>query len=139
MADIRFTCRDCTEPIFCCATIAKGLGECSDFDRVSQRRTGAVSFDVRNGFWRNIRSRLGHSNHFSLRVDARRRVANLFISIVVDRRSFDDCQNVVTILNSVSQTLQQDNCTTMPKDSTFGLCIKCPASTIDGRQTFFFI
>ena len=98
-----------------------------------------MSFDVRNGFWRNIRSRLGHSNHFSLRVDARRRVANLFISIVVDRRSFDDCQNVVTILNSVSQTLQQYNCTTMPKDSTFGLCIKGSASTIDGGQAFFFI
>ena len=65
------------------------LGQRRDLDRIAQRRRRAVRLDVADVGGIDARRRVRERDHLRLAVDARRRVADLQRSVVVDRRPAD--------------------------------------------------
>ena len=139
MTDVRFSSTDRAKSVVGGSAVAKGLGQRCDFNRISQWSSCAMGFDIGNGTRRDISGCVGHSDYFGLCVYAWRRIANLLGTIVVDRCSFDHGKDVVTVLQCIGETLQQDNSAAVTKNSPFCICIKGPACSIDRCHTLFFV
>ena len=130
MPDIGLRRADCAEllPVRSCA---KSLGQACELDRITQRRPGAVRFDVANGFRLNPRGLVRHRDDVGLPFHARRRVADLCRTVIVDGETANDRVNLVAVAYRI---VQRASASTTPdstaKNGPLGIGVECPAVTI---------
>ena len=82
---------------------AKYFSQCSDLDRIAERRSRAVRFNVSDRTRIDAGQRLRRRDHFDLAVDARGRIASLASAVVVDGSSADDRMDRVAVGQRIRQ------------------------------------
>ena len=87
----------------------KDLRQRIDFDRIAERRAGAVSFDIGNRSRIDLCERLSHGNHFDLAIHARSGVAGFASTVVVDCRAAYNGVNRVPIGLRIGLSLEYDD------------------------------
>ena len=95
-----------------------------------------MRFDVRDRFGLDLGHGLGQRDHFSLSVDARRRVTHLQRTVVIDGRAADDRANVIAVVDCVSQPLQHHRADTVAAHCPFSRSIKRAAVPVRRKNAF---
>ena len=110
-----------------------------ELDRIAERRARAVRFDVADRVGRDAGDRLCERDHFRLSVGARRRVADLGRSIVVDRAAADHRDNRIARVEGVLQPLQDDDADAVAADGAGGGGVEGAAVAVGRRDAAFLI
>src|SRR5262245_10956085 len=90
MANIGLERSEGTGPVLGGAASPESLCQSGDLNGISKTSAGAVSLYIGNGLRIDARQRLGHRNQLSMAFHARRGEADLGIAVVVERCSFND-------------------------------------------------
>src|ERR1044072_4850879 len=106
------------------------LRQSRDFNRIAERCSGAMRFDVADGFGIDARHLERLVDHLPLSADAWRRETNFCGAIVVDSGAFDDCANVVAIIQRVGKSLQHYECCAVATDKSLRVSVECAAMSI---------
>ncbi len=112
---------------------AENLRERADFDRVAERRAGAVAFDVIDRVGADARHRLRHGDDLGLAADAGGGVADFHRAVVVERRAADDRADRVAIGQGRGQALQDDDADAFAADDSLGRGVEGAAVAVGER------
>ena len=138
MADVGFCRSDRAESAFG-GSSSKCLGQCFDFRRVAQLRAGPVRFDVSDRLGIDARRAKRFNDHFGLADNARRRVADLQRSVVVDGGAADDRVNRIAIRERVLQPLEHDDADAVAEDGAGGVGTEYAALAVGRDDSAFLI
>jgi hypothetical protein len=108
MADVRLERTDAAET-GAIGESAPGLGQRVEFDRIAQRRAGAVRFHVADGVGLDRGGLQRFEDHLLLPGHAGRGVAGLDRTVVADRGAADHRVDLVAIAQRVLQPLEADH------------------------------
>src|SRR5215472_9340792 len=86
-----------------CSAATESLRERRHLNRVAQRSSRAMSFDVRETLGMNTGRCLRHGDDFGLCVDARGRIADLVGTIIVQRESLYYRKNRISVCQGIFQ------------------------------------
>src|ERR1700676_4876811 len=100
MSDVGFRRTDRAKLLFV-RLCSKSLGQAREFDRVAERRSGSVRFDIANSFRLNARSLMRHDNDARLTFHAGRRVADLGRPVIIDSEASNYRVNLISITNRI--------------------------------------
>ena len=117
--------------------LAVSLRQRRDFDRVADRRAGAVRRDIGDRLRRHVGNRHRLGNRLRLAIDTRRHVADLLRAVVVDRRAFDDGVDVVAVGDRIGQAAKHDDADAAAEHGALRCCIEGAAMAV-GREDFVF-
>src|SRR5258708_30982850 len=120
MSDIGLRRADCAK-LLSVRSCTKSLGQACEFNWIAQRRPGSVRFDVANGFRLDSRGRVRHRNDAGLPFHARRRLADLGSTVIIDSETTDDRVDLVAIPYRVVDALQQHHADSAAKDRALGI------------------
>ena len=123
-----------TEDAWCRSLHVRGTecsSQCFDFDRVSQRRAGAVGFDIADGRRIDVGYRVCFGDDVGLRGGVRCGVTDLHRTVIVDCRSPDHRVNVVTVVDGGLQRLEYHNRKPATEDGAVGAHVERTA--VPGR------
>ena len=112
----------------------EGLRESGHLDRVPHRRPRPVRLHVPDRLRRGPRQGLRRRDHLRLPRHARRRVARLRGTVVVDRRSPDHREDRVAVRHGVGQPLQDHDPDAVPRHRARGLRVEGAAVAVRGRD-----
>ncbi len=132
MADVRLHRADRAVAV-AVGRLPEGLRQRGDFDRVADRRAGAVAFDVADRVGRHVRhgQRFGHGRGLS--VDARREVADLARAVVIHGRTSDDRINPIAVAQRIFQPAQHGDAGPAAENRAARAMIEGPAMSV-GRK-----
>ena len=108
----------------------KGLRERRDFDRVTQRRAGAVRFDVGNRIGVHPGLGVRQRNDFGLTSDAGRGVTDFQRAIIVDRRAANHRVNRVAGGHGLGQPLENHDAHPFPRHRALRVRVEGAAVSI---------
>src|SRR5208282_2777420 len=102
----------------------------SNLDGIPEYRASAMSLDVGNLIGAHASQGLCLHNHARLPFHARRCIANLGRTIVVDGRSPDNGANAVSILQRIGQPFENGNANSAAGHHSLSRSVKSPAPTV---------
>ncbi len=95
----------------------EGRGESFNFNRIAKWCACAVRFHIADGVGGEAGHRLGRGYRFRLSLDARRGISDLLRTIVIDGKSFDDGENLITLSQRFLQPFQHHDAHPFARDS----------------------
>ena len=129
VTDIGLHRSNATEGLLICR-LAERLSQGSDLNRIADRCPGAVALHVPN----RVRVHTGHRERFcdggGLALHTGRQVANLARTVVVDRRAFDHCVDLIAIAQRVFQPTQHHHARAAAEHGACRAMIKRATMTI---------
>src|SRR3981081_4424440 len=105
---------------------AKCLRQPCEFDGITQRGPGSVRLDVANRFRLDPSGRMRHGDYAGLTFHARRRVADLGGTVIVDSETANDRVYLVAVTYRFVQTLQQHHAKPTAENRALGIGVECP-------------
>ncbi len=109
---------------------AECLGQRRYFNRVAERRAGAVGLHVADGVGRDAGHGVGHGNHLGLALDARGREADLRCAVVVGGGAANDGVDGVAVGQRVLEPAQQHHADAVAEDGALRRRVERPAVAV---------
>src|SRR5882757_6603499 len=120
---------DYTE-LFLFCLCSKRLCQAREFDRIAQRRPRSMRFDVTNGLRVDASGLVCHGDNASLPFHARRRVADLRRTIVVDGETANDRVDLIAVTYRIVHPFQQNYADSTAEHSSLSIDVECAAVTV---------
>jgi hypothetical protein len=106
------------------------VGERHDFRRIAERSSRSVAFDITDRARINGCEGLGSTDHFGLSRNARGGEPKLSVAIIVDSTPSDDCNDVVTSIESIREALENYDTDSTSEDCAFRPGVKRTAPPV---------
>ncbi len=121
------------EVLRCAARTAEGLFQAADLDRIAERRTGAVRFEVAQRAWLDTGGGERVRDDLALRHRGRHRVA-AGAPAVVHRGALDHSVDLVAVGDGPLQGLEEDGTDPLPGDVAVTALTEAAAPAVTGQE-----